>query len=431
MGSPSRRPVKMKGLIISLGLIYIFVIGNVQAEPEQKSAKAISLFSVVKFPNSACTGTSDTTRNGTCYTAEECSNKGGTNAGSCADGYGVCCVVSLSCGETSTSNNSYLILSSTTSPQMPECAYKLCPSSPDVCRIRLDFTTFDIGDPQTGTAGSTTTTTAGGAIGHCTTDRFTFAAMHSGNGSPVICGDNKGQHMIVDVMSNECAAAVFSFGASTTTTRSFDIRVTHFECNSEKGGPPGCLQYYTGNTGTVQSFNYPIGSTSLGSTVTHLANQRYTICMRRESGKCSICYFPSVSPSSASSTAQASFGLSTSSSTTASSGDYDATCGEDYIIIPYGTTATIAATFNNNLNSFNPSVRERICGRFLGSANPSDTLTAHATVCSGFAPFNVLVNFDESEILASTTTDPSAAENSGVPGGFVGFSLDFTQVDCT
>ena len=49
----------------------------------------------------------------------------------------------------------------------------------------------------------------------------------------------------------------------------------------------------------------------------------------------------------------------------------------------------------------------------------------------GYAPFNVLVNFDESEILASTTTDPSAAENSGVPGGFVGFSLDFTQVDCT
>ena len=27
------------GLIISLGLIYIFVIGNVQAETEQKSAK--------------------------------------------------------------------------------------------------------------------------------------------------------------------------------------------------------------------------------------------------------------------------------------------------------------------------------------------------------------------------------------------------------
>ena len=27
------------GLIISLGLIYIFVIGNVQAEPEKKSAK--------------------------------------------------------------------------------------------------------------------------------------------------------------------------------------------------------------------------------------------------------------------------------------------------------------------------------------------------------------------------------------------------------
>ena len=57
----------------------------------------------------------------------------------------------------------------------------------------------------------------------------------------------------------------------------------------------------------------------------------------------------------------------------------------------------------------------------------------------GYAPFNVLVNFDESEILDSpdttaspaTTANPSTGENSGVPGGFVGFSLDFTQVDCT
>ena len=29
------------------------------------------------------------------------------------------------------------------------------------------------------------------------------------------------------------------------------------------GGPPGCLQYFMGNTGVIASFNYPIGSTTV------------------------------------------------------------------------------------------------------------------------------------------------------------------------
>ena len=40
------------------------------------------------FPNDPCSGG---TKNGTCYTQAECSQRGGTNAGSCAGGFGVCC----------------------------------------------------------------------------------------------------------------------------------------------------------------------------------------------------------------------------------------------------------------------------------------------------------------------------------------------------
>ena len=36
----------------------------------------------IRFPNDVCTGTSS--RNGTCYTEVECSNKGGLNSGSCS-----------------------------------------------------------------------------------------------------------------------------------------------------------------------------------------------------------------------------------------------------------------------------------------------------------------------------------------------------------
>ena len=37
---------------------------------------------ICRFKNDPCAGSSN--RNGTCYTESECSNKGGTNAGSCA-----------------------------------------------------------------------------------------------------------------------------------------------------------------------------------------------------------------------------------------------------------------------------------------------------------------------------------------------------------
>ena len=52
----------------------------------------VPLFQVVTFPNDACTGSS---KNGTCYTKAECSNRGGTQDGTCANGYGVCCIGKL------------------------------------------------------------------------------------------------------------------------------------------------------------------------------------------------------------------------------------------------------------------------------------------------------------------------------------------------
>ena len=44
---------------------------------------------MVRFPNSVCAGDAF---NGTCYTSEECNDRGGTSSGTCANGYGVCCI---------------------------------------------------------------------------------------------------------------------------------------------------------------------------------------------------------------------------------------------------------------------------------------------------------------------------------------------------
>lgn len=56
--------------------------------------------------------------------------------------------------------------------------------------------------------------------------------------------------------------------------------MTQIECDSTTRAPSGCTQWFYGPTGSglVESFNY-------ASATKHLADQRQTICIRRESGK--------------------------------------------------------------------------------------------------------------------------------------------------
>ena len=62
--------------------------------------------------------------------------------------------------------------------------------------------------------------------------------------------------VILDVSGGECQTA--SFGFTNSATRNWEIKVSQFNCrNDDIAGPPGCLQYYTETTGTIQSFNYP------------------------------------------------------------------------------------------------------------------------------------------------------------------------------
>merc|ERR1711874_318058 len=74
---------------MSVALLVTVCIADPIAEEDvrERDGKVLPVFQVVKFPNDVCAGA---TRNGTCYTAEECSTKGGTSDGSCASGFGVC-----------------------------------------------------------------------------------------------------------------------------------------------------------------------------------------------------------------------------------------------------------------------------------------------------------------------------------------------------
>ena len=75
--------------------------------------------------------------------------------------------------------------------------------------------------------------------------------------------------------SDDCNILGANIGsASTATTSAFTIKVTQIECSSRTRAPDGCLQYFTGTTGTIETFNY----NSLGGVL--LTNQDYAACVR-------------------------------------------------------------------------------------------------------------------------------------------------------
>merc|ERR1712226_1306574 len=229
-------------------------------------------FQIIKFPNDPCDVSS--TKNGTCYTSEECSDKGGTSIGSCAEGYGVCCTFSIGCGGSSSENCTHVEISS---PSAGMCNAQICPATTNICQIRLDLDTFVITGP------STVSTSIGLFLGG---EGSVAGAPHI----PTVCGTLTGEHMYIDA-STDCNNLEFVFGqtavgVTTLATRSITIKASQLACGDSNLAPSGCSQYYwgTGGASTIKSFGYD-GSTA------HLANQAQTVCVRRESGNCQICWY--------------------------------------------------------------------------------------------------------------------------------------------
>jgi len=447
-------------ILIFLGLC-ILSIGCSQAQEEE--GRVLSLFNVVRFQNDQCKGTS---MNGTCYTKQECKDRGGTESGNCAEGFGVCCIISLACGGSSHDNNTYLVKSSVTAGTT--CSYQICPASSKICRIRYDFTTHTLASNAVATTVLETSSPKfsdgnAGAAGNCVSDTFSIANM-GGDNPPVICGTNDGQHMILDTDGQSCQDALFTIG-SDTHTRKWDIHVTQYTCEemeTAKGaGPSGCLQYHTGSSGHFASFAFPItasliGSTKVGSTVTHLNNQDYKICFRKESGKGKMCYTPLGLPTTLAITDQGTFGVSGSPDAMYTKPGQDSLCYYDYLEFSGGVYPHTSAVTDSTTQSVGTTARTKLCGRQLaatqsGTGIASD-LKKHETVCSVSAPYEIRVRFDgyESHGLPVDPTakskDPTVhlgcgtagsttgaklrnagCESSGAPSGHIGFGLIYNQ----
>merc|ERR1712141_608316 len=142
-GSPKSKviPIRMKYLIV---LAVLFFVQNVTAVEVERDGKFLSMFNIVRFPNDHCDAGGS--RNGTCYTKEECSNKGGTEDGSCASGYGVCCTFVVNCGVTISENNTYF---ESDGDEKSHCSINVCKASEKIVQLRLDFITFSLLGPET------------------------------------------------------------------------------------------------------------------------------------------------------------------------------------------------------------------------------------------------------------------------------------------
>jgi len=416
-------PLKHLALLVVLATTLV----NAQPADNQGKAKAIGIFNIVKFPNDVCETDNTATPSGTCFTAEECTDKGGIASGTCADGYGVCCIITLACGGRTSENCTYLSQASTTTPPAGGCTYEICPGDSTVNRIRLDLTMFNIASPFLPATSNADHSGSSSATGGCTTDSFSVTGTRGPY--PVICGVNSGQHMIVDTDGSACVKATFSYGMA-SSTRQYSIHATQFASSNEMGGPPGCLQFFTGATGTVSSFNWQ--GTTTRTTSVHLQDQNYVACVRQESGKCVICWSPTATGDRAITTG--SFGLSVSSAAITSNGNNGAGCTTDFVTIENGfSTAAIAGTAAVSLSG-----TDKICGRFFSTAATASAI-ADASVCSRSTPFTIGVTTNGNEQLTgaqnvATTNELADGTNdatmSAAPFGTQGFSLGYTQSDC-
>jgi len=404
-------------------------------DQEVRGGKALSVFNVVKFPNDACGGSNGF--NGTCYTASECSSLGGTASGTCASSFGVCCVFSIACGGSSSANNSYAIISSySTSTDSDPCTYTFCPTSSDVCKLRIDFDTMVLTAPS----GVSSTAAAADSItvGDCTVDSLTVSNP-GGVTPPTICGYNTGQHMFVPA-SPQCNQINIDIDTgTTTTTRKWQIKVTQYECGNMMAPEQDCLQYLTATSGTIASFNWDTSSSTVSQTQYHLSSQYYDICIRRARSYCSICYSPQIY----STTAAISFGVSAGSVATPQTAAVGSYCTG---VTGLGTSAPAMSGFGDYLDItglqtatgtsglVSTAVYNRICGGIWAVSG-----TSHGTLCSFAVPFKVGVHFDEDDAicpgpasapLLNLCENDSTSAPPAVTYAYSGFYLAYWQNTC-
>jgi len=264
------------------------------ADPATRDEKLFSVFQIVKFNNDACDAVDGTL--GTCYTASECTQKGGEERGNCASGFGVCCVAVVDpCGgATLALNNSYIVNpgfpNDVSSPGASDCStsgagvtttrkrqidtsatytWTIKKAADDIVQLRFDFIYFETSLPS---------------MGDCTNDTFTITGADAVSMKVVptnLCGILTGQHLYVSIKDSE--EVTVTLGLASIASQKFQILVRQFDSSqTDYLAPRGCLQYYKEDAGTISTFNNNGGDGEL------LNNHMYSTCIAQNDAYCDI-----------------------------------------------------------------------------------------------------------------------------------------------
>merc|ERR1719418_172322 len=216
----------------------------------------------------------DPTMRGLCITTEECTDQGGTASGNCASGFGVCCFTTVTAAGEIKNNVTYIqnvgfptaVLG--TAPVTAATRAFTVKGGANICQVRFDF--------------EAATVFQGPTAGACAGDAITVGQTTTtiGNGFTNLCGTLSGQHIYVENDGANPAATLNIATSATALARTWKILVRTIECDSPAKAPGGCLQYFTGASGNIVSFN-------AGTTGALLDDLLYNICIRREAGMCS------------------------------------------------------------------------------------------------------------------------------------------------
>lgn len=187
-----------------------------------------------------------------------CVSSGGISAGSCGV-LGSCCIYQGSCRSVINANESYFVSPNFPNSQVdrmdpPICIFTLQRDNLfqkwPICQIRIDFDDFTLAPPYNGSCGGLT-------------DSFVISGASNFNMSGLpetgVCGDMGGQHMYFNVDPDDTSRPlllVMNAANERIFNRRWSIRIRQIPCRSPSKAPPGCLQYYTENEGSIESFNY-------------------------------------------------------------------------------------------------------------------------------------------------------------------------------
>jgi len=279
---------------------------DLEEDGANRDEKLFSVFQIVKFNNEECMASNGGT--GTCYTAAECSAKsGGTASGSCASGFGVCCVINLSpCQGTTNALTSTLQFdvankpadctsdTQNTSPDsgrkrrnrgrkngrgygrqdeddIVEYDYLIQKANPNIVQLRFDFVLVELQDPTNGNCDNDTI-----LIEHADSS---FDKLQITN----LCGTLEGDHLYADFREEDEVDVRIQL--SEEIAQNWNIIVRQLEETDDMYAPRGCLQFFKtdeSQSGTIMSFNNQDGNGQF------LNNGAYSICIQHNTAFCDV-----------------------------------------------------------------------------------------------------------------------------------------------